>query len=91
MRKRGIIVKQSKSYQGVLLKLVRKKVLFFFLNDGGSERLHVKGQAVWEQLIKNSCIAAGLQFEVSCPQFMASFITAIRGENVVFGSWGVNI
>lgn len=36
------------------------------------------------QLINNSCIAAGLQFEVSCPQFMASFITAVCGENVVF-------
>lgn len=36
------------------------------------------------QLIKNSCIAAGLQFEVSCPQFMASFVTAVCGANVVF-------
>lgn len=63
-------------------------VCFFFpvLNDGGPERLHVKGQAVpvWRQLIKTRCVAAALQFEVSCPQFMVSFITAVCGENVVF-------
>lgn len=82
---------QGKSYQSVPFNLVFGVCFFFFfpvLNDGGPERLHVKGQAVpvWRQLIKTRCVAAAaaLQFEVSCPQFMASFITAVCGENVAF-------